>query len=166
MVDRYNSDLANNFGNLVSRVATVVGKQCGGVGPAPRGRQPAGRGGRRGGTPRRRRPGPTSRPSVALDATWRLIRETNAHLEDNEPWKLEPGPEVDAVMGDALEAVRIVAILASPAIPAAAQRGLAAHRAARRARGPAAARAAVAWGGYPGGLPVAKGDPIFPRIKG
>ena len=38
MVDRYNADLANNFGNLVSRVSTVVGKKCGGVGPAPRGR--------------------------------------------------------------------------------------------------------------------------------
>jgi methionyl-tRNA synthetase len=36
MVDRYNADLANNFGNLVSRVATVVGKKCDGVGPAPR----------------------------------------------------------------------------------------------------------------------------------
>src|SRR3546814_12691741 len=36
VVDRYNSDLANNFGNLVSRVATVVGKKCAGTGPAPR----------------------------------------------------------------------------------------------------------------------------------
>ena len=43
-----------------------------------------------------RRRGTTSRPSIALEATWRLIREANAHLEANEPWKLEPGPEVDA----------------------------------------------------------------------
>ncbi len=48
MVARYNSDLANNFGNLLSRVATVVEQKCGGVGPAPRARQPAGRGRRRG----------------------------------------------------------------------------------------------------------------------
>src|SRR5204862_121934 len=34
MVDRYNSDLANNLGNLLSRVATVVDKKCGGIGPA------------------------------------------------------------------------------------------------------------------------------------
>ncbi|HEY5096686.1 MAG TPA: methionine--tRNA ligase, partial [Acidimicrobiales bacterium] len=32
---RYNTDLANNLGNLLSRVATVVGSKCGGVGPAP-----------------------------------------------------------------------------------------------------------------------------------
>src|SRR2546422_1018863 len=36
MVDRYNGDLANNLGNLLARVATVVGSKCGGIGPAPR----------------------------------------------------------------------------------------------------------------------------------
>ena len=40
-VDRYNSDLANNLGNLVSRIATMADKYCGGrlpVPPAPAGR--------------------------------------------------------------------------------------------------------------------------------
>ena len=60
-------------------------------------------------------------PSDALAATWQLIRATNAHLEANEPWKAEPGPAVDGVLGDALEALRIVALLASPAIPGTAQ---------------------------------------------
>ena len=36
MITRYNSDLANNLGNLLSRVATVVDKKCDGIGPAPR----------------------------------------------------------------------------------------------------------------------------------
>ena len=35
MVNRFNTDLANNLGNLLSRVATVVAKKCDGVGPAP-----------------------------------------------------------------------------------------------------------------------------------
>ena len=60
-------------------------------------------------------------PSKALEATWQLVRATNAHLEANEPWKAEPGPGVDAVMGDALEALRIVAVLAHPAMPDTAQ---------------------------------------------
>ena len=34
LLTRYNSDLANNLGNLLSRVATVVDKKCGGIGPA------------------------------------------------------------------------------------------------------------------------------------
>src|SRR5690606_6848360 len=55
-------------------------------------------------------------PSAALDATWRLIREANSMLEAAEPWKAEPGPEVDAVLGDALEVLRIVSILSSPAL--------------------------------------------------
>ena len=55
-------------------------------------------------------------PSRALDATWGLIKATNAYLETNEPWKSEPGAEVN-VMGDALEALRIITILASPAVP-------------------------------------------------
>ena len=164
MVARYNSDLANNLGNLLSRVATVVGSKCGGIGPAPPAGQPAGRG----------RPTPPTRhaaaawdrlaPSEALDATWRLIRETNAHLETTEPWKAEPGPEVDAVLGDALEALRIVAVLASPAIPAASAEiwrrlGLPGSPADQRLP------EAAAWGGYPGGLPVEKGPPLFPRRK-
>src|SRR4029077_9704898 len=40
MVGRYNSELANNLGNLLSRVATVVAKKCDGVGPAPRAESP------------------------------------------------------------------------------------------------------------------------------
>ena len=35
LIGRYNADLANNLGNLMSRVATVVGSKCGGIGPAP-----------------------------------------------------------------------------------------------------------------------------------
>ncbi|HUA95053.1 MAG TPA: methionine--tRNA ligase, partial [Acidimicrobiales bacterium] len=31
---RYNADLANNLGNLLSRVSTVVGSKCAGLGPA------------------------------------------------------------------------------------------------------------------------------------
>ena len=102
-------------------------------------------------------------PSRALDATWSLIRATNAHLESHEPWKAEPGAAVDAVMGDALEALRIVALLASPAVPTAAQAvweriGMPGAVTDQRLPG------AAAWGGYPGGSPVVKGESLFPRI--
>ena len=164
MVARYNSDLANNLGNLLSRVATVVGKKCDGIGPAPHPDSPLA-------AEAAQAYADTAaawanfQPSVALDATWRLIARANAHLEANEPWKMEPGPEVDAVMGDALEVLRIVAILASPAVPEACGQvweriGLAGAPDDQRL--PDAAR----WGGYPGGLAVTKGDPLFPRHKG
>src|SRR5690606_39102577 len=102
-------------------------------------------------------------PSQALEATWRLVRETNALLEATEPWKMDPGPEVEAVLGDALEALRIVSVLASPAIPAASEE---AWRRIGLPGSPSDQRlpAAAAWGGYPGGLPVTKGAPLFPRL--
>jgi len=77
---------------------------------------------------------------------------------------MEPGPEVDVVMGDALEALRIATILASPAIPTAAAeawRRLALPGAVEDQRVPVD----TAWGGYPGGLELIPGDPLFPRIK-
>lgn len=165
LVGRYNADLANNLGNLLSRVATVVGKKCDGVGPKPSPDSPLAVAARAAvdETVARWR---DVQPSRALEATWQLIRATNAYLETNEPWKAEPGPALDAVMGDALEALRIVAILASPAIPRTAQAvweriGMidAGQERVDERRVPVD----VSWGQYPGGVNVVKGEPLFPR---
>jgi methionyl-tRNA synthetase len=163
IVARYNADLANNLGNLVARVATVVGSKCGGVGPAP--------------TPDSPLAGAAAQvveetvaawdrfaPHDALGATWRLIGAANALLEATEPWKLDPGEVVDGVLGSVLEALRIVALLVSPAMPATAAEiwgriGLSGRPEDCRVPDDAA------WGGYPGGLRVVKGDPLFPRRK-
>ena len=164
MVERYNTDLANNYGNLISRVATVVAKKCDGVGPAPQADSPlaavvaesyaavaeawA-----------------KVQPSQALDATIRIVRDTNEYLQQREPWKMDPGAEVDAVMGDAIEAARIATVLLWPAIPDAAEAAwqrLGLTGTVREQRVPDAA----SWGGYPGGLDVSTGDPLFPRVKG
>ncbi len=163
IVARYNADLANNLGNLVSRVTTVVHSKCAGVGPACN----------------------LSSdlaavaadvlsavadawarwaPHEALEETWRLIGAANAELEAAEPWKMEPGPAVDAVLGDALEVLRIVAILASPAMPSTSAEvwrriGLTGDPSAAHLPGDAS------WGGYEGGTGVVKGEPLFPRRK-
>ena len=160
---RYNADLANNLGNLLSRVATVVDKKCGGVGPAP--------------DPSSRLAGTSvevlaetvaawnaGAPHLALESTWRRIRETNAELETAEPWKADPGPAVDAVLGSALEVLRIVAILVSPAMPSTARevwRRIGLSGVPEDQLLPASG----VWGGYPGGLAVEKGAPLFPRRK-
>ena len=164
IVARYNADLANNLGNLLSRVATVVGTKCGGVGPAP-----SADGSLVAAAATAAAEASAAweavQPSEALAATWHLIRATNAHLEANEPWKAEPGEAVDRVLGDALEALRIVTLLASPAIPDTAQTiwariGLSGAIADQRVP------EALVWGGYPGGLTVTKGAPLFPRRQG
>ena len=56
-------------------------------------------------------------------AVWELIRHTNSYIEDQQPWALHKAGDtaaVAAVLGDCLEALRIVALLASPLIPNAA----------------------------------------------
>ena len=98
-------------------------------------------------------------PSEALEATWRLVRAANAALEAAEPWRADPGPAVDAVLGDALEVLRIVAVLASPALTRAPTE---IWRRIGLTGSPAGARLpdACKWGGYPGGLPVERGRPF------
>jgi len=163
MVARYNSDLANNLGNLLARVTALVQRKCGGLGPAPRADSPlaplaaeaysaaAAAWGR-------------IAPSEALEATWRLVRAANAALEAAEPWRAEPGPAVDGVLGDALEVLRIVAVLASPALTRSSAeiwRRIGLPGPPQAARLPQAAE----WGGYPGGLRVEQGAPLFPRLS-
>ncbi len=161
MVARYNADLANNLGNLTSRVTTVVGSKCGGVAPPPAAASPLA-------AAAGEAVAATSAawdrlaPAEALAATWALIQATNAYLEANEPWRAEPGPAVDAVLGDALEAVRIVAVLATPAVPGAAAevwRRLGLPGTPGNCRVPDD----VAWGRGEGGTTVTKGPPLFPR---
>ena len=140
----------------------MVGKKCDGIGPAPAPDSPLAEAAADRATRAPPKAWAEVQPSRALDATWSLIRATNAYLEANEPWKAEPGPAVDAVMGDALEALRIVAILACPPCPTTCQAvwerlGLPGQVSDQRLPG------AAEWGGYPGGLPVTKGDPLFPR---
>jgi methionyl-tRNA synthetase len=161
IVARYNADLANNLGNLLARVAAVVHSKCGGLGPAPRldGRlaQVAAAAVRAAGAAWNR-----FAPHEALEETWRLIHETNAELEAAEPWRADPGPAVDQVLGDALEALRIVALLIWPAMPTTATAIW--HRIGLTGSpGDERLPAAASWGGYPGGLEVEKGAALFPR---
>jgi methionyl-tRNA synthetase len=166
MVARYNADLANNFGNLANRVLNMAVNYCGGV------------------VPSRRADGPLR--STAADAfetlsdcmtrlefasgfaaVWDLIRATNAYIEDQAPWALNKAGNADAVadvLGDCLEALRIIALLAAPVIPRAAAelwRRLGCEGEVQDARLPTAA----AWGGLHPGAPLTKGDPLFPRLE-
>jgi methionyl-tRNA synthetase len=163
MSARYNADLANNLGNLVARVATVVGSKCGGIGPSPDPGSPLA-GAAAQAVEAASEAWEAFAPHRALEATWRLIGAANAALETAEPWRLEPGEAVERVLGDALEVLRVVALLVAPAMPSTAAEiwrrlGLAGEPGDARLPG------AGAWGGYPGGLPVEKGDPLFPRRR-
>ena len=162
LIKRFNSDLANNLGNLAARVATVVEKKCGGIGPASSANSPLAEIAATA-VAETAQAWAAVQPSKALEATWKLIGATNSYLEDNEPWKMEPGDAVNTVMGDALEALRIVTILANPALPTTTQEiwnriGLTGNITDLRIH------ADTKWGQYTGGTTVVKGQPLFPRL--
>jgi methionyl-tRNA synthetase len=162
LIKRFNSDLANNLGNLAARVATVVEKKCGGVGPASSANSPLAEIAATA-VAETSQAWAAVQPSKALEATWKLIGATNSYLEDNEPWKMEPGDSVNTVMGDALEALRIVSILANPALPTTTQEiwnriGLTGNITELRIEKD------TKWGQYVGGTTVVKGQPLFPRL--
>ena len=166
MVARYNADLANNFGNLANRVLNMAVNYCDGV------------------MPDARADGPLAAAAAdafdkmvaamtqlqydtAFGAVWELIRATNSYIEESAPWKLHKAGDaaaVAAVLGDCLEALRIVALLASPVIPRACAelwRRLGLPGTPEDQRLPTAA----AWGQLPAGNPLEKGDPLFPRLE-
>ena len=164
---RYNADLANNFGNLANRVLNMAVNYCGGVVPDARADGPLVE--RRGDRVRRAAPRAWSELDFAsgFGAVWELIRDTNSYIEEQQPWALNKAGDaaaVAAVLGDCLEALRIVALLASPVIPRARGRAVAPARAPGRPEEQRLPEAA-AWGGLPAGAPLEKGAPLFPRIE-
>ena len=164
ITQRYNTDLANNLGNLVARVATVVASKCDGVGPAPTPDSPL-RGDAELAIEQSSAAWERFAPHAALEATWSLIGATNAFLERTAPWKLDSGAEVERVLGDALEAIRLVAILVTPAMPGVA-RELWRRLGLTGAPTDALASESLRWGLYPGGVRVDRATPLFPRIVG
>src|SRR5437588_212851 len=87
MVQRYNADLANNFGNLANRVLNMAVNYCGGVVPGDRADGPlrdaaaAAFDGLSGAMTRLDFSG-------GFGAVWDLIRAANAYIEDRQPWAL------------------------------------------------------------------------------
>jgi methionyl-tRNA synthetase len=164
LIERHNSDLANNLGNLLARVATVVGSKCDGIGPRPRAESPLAAVAEQV-VSEVRRAWERFAPNEALEALWRLIRAANSELEAVEPWKRQPGPEVDGVLGDSLEVLRIVAVLSSPVLPDTAEEiwSRIGVEGSPSAAGNAAESGVLRWGGYLGGAKVTKGAPLFPR---
>ena len=162
MVARYNSDLANNLGNLLARVATVVAKKCDGVGPAPRATAPS-RPSRPSATPTRPRPGrPCSPPSRSTPPGGCCARP-NQVLEANEPWKSDPGPE--AMRCWAMPSRRCASCRCWPRRPCPAPAPRCGGASAWTARRPTSGCRGGRLGRLPGGLPVEKGDSLFPRIE-
>jgi methionyl-tRNA synthetase len=177
LVQRYNGDLANGYGNLVSRVVNMVHKYFGGVVPEV---------------------DYTnyldvvileSRADItisnfveafeemdfsgALAEVWILVAETDGYLTANAPWK-KPADRSEAdhaalqarVLATAAEAIRIITALVYPIMPDAAAkvwRQLGQGEIADAAKNSFLTQ--IAWGGLKAGTKFGEPAPLFPRAE-
>jgi methionyl-tRNA synthetase len=169
-VQRVNSDLANDLGNLVSRSLTMAIKYCGGKVPA--------------------RPAPSGEEQVlietaektcrevdvcfgemslhkALISIWELINAANKYIVSQEPWVLAKDPanksRLEAIMYHLLESLRVIAILIVPFMPGTAKKimvqiGIPDEESLNFSH-------IKTWGGLEPGGALQKADALFPRIE-
>jgi methionyl-tRNA synthetase len=172
--NRFNSDLANDFGNLVSRALTMASRYCGGAVPARPSANPVGSGIEErlsvASTREQLLDGVLDRYdaldlSGALQELWSWIGELNQRIVAVQPWVLAKDAsrreELDAFLYRLLDAIRTVALLVSPVMP----------RAERELRGMLGIAAGapepgeLAWGKLEPGRSLGEIKALFPRIE-
>jgi len=170
LVHRYNADLANGYGNLVSRTLSMIGRYFDGVVPEP--------------------PTATAQASSiqveipktiatfaqhfdaldfsrALETAWALVGAVDGYLTATAPWKQPEGVSDEqqqalraTVLYTAAESIRIITALVYPVIPESAAKVW-----AQLGRGDLrnADLKDLQWGGLKPGTKLGELSPLFPR---
>ncbi len=176
LVQRYNADLANGYGNLVSRVVNMVHKYFAGVVPETGEETSAETALRASADNVLAAFGPAFDElnfSEALKSLWTLVAETDGYLTANAPWK-RPADRSEAdhatlqarVLAAAAEAIRIITALVYPILPDSAAKvwlQLGQGEIAEAAKN--AFLTNLAWGGLKAGTKFGEPAPLFPRAE-
>ncbi|MGO1369884.1 MAG: methionine--tRNA ligase [Senegalia sp. (in: firmicutes)] len=120
-MNRLNSDLANDLGNLVSRTVAMIGKYNGGIIPQAK---------KTGEFDDKLKNIAISTPSLvdghmddlkyssALEEIWKLIGRTNKYIDETTPWILakydDKKDRLDTVLYNLAESIRIISVLIRP----------------------------------------------------
>jgi len=169
-LSRLNADLANDLGNLVSRTVTMVEKYSDSAVPSPKVK----------GGVHDELANEAVRAysefegqmdelqfSEGLESIWKLIRRTNKYIDETMPWALAKDEgkkdELDTVLYNLAEAIRIVGVLISPLM----------HVTSKKIFGQlgiSAQQELLTWesvqsfGKLTPGTKVSKGEILFPRL--
>ncbi|MGH2771295.1 MAG: methionine--tRNA ligase, partial [Actinomycetota bacterium] len=168
----YNADLADQLGNLVSRVAGMLERYFGGQVPSPSGEHEPGslRSLAEGLPPVIDEAIERFAPWDALAALWDLVAEANRYVVRQQPWELDKrrgaSPEAEAELATTLynlaETLRLIAHHLAPFLP-----GTAAAIAARLGLSLETGewKKALRWGLLPPGAKVRSDAALFPKIR-
>lgn len=175
-IRRYNADLANDFGNLINRTVTMADRYLAGGRPLPT------------------LDGPLSTSWAqasagfgrgfesfllhdSLAALWVFISEANRFVDSEKPWVLAKaatagdgpaGEHMRAVLGDLVEACRLIGLAVAAFMPASAPRVAAqlGHRYPYEPDGNGGPPLAelLRWGAVTAAGAMGQAEPLFPRL--
>jgi len=171
LIQRINSDLANDLGNLLHRTLNMVGKFQQGVVLAPQGRSETdelliadglaavrafedGMG--------------SMKISSAIKAVWAFISRANKYIDETAPWALAKDAgkqqELANVMYNLVEALRIISGLIMPYMPGTAAKVWQQLNLPGTIDGLRLSDM-ESWGGTPAGMKIGEAQQLFPRIE-
>jgi methionyl-tRNA synthetase len=159
---RYNTELANEYGNLASRTLAMISRYRDGVVPEA---EPAAALAPEfdGLVDTVRELLDRVEPSLALDEIWQRVKRLNRYVQDEEPWKLSKDESesghLDQVLYSLAEGLRAVSVLLLPFVPASAERLL-----ATLGREESSLDTAH-FGALPGGARTSELGQLFPRVE-
>jgi methionyl-tRNA synthetase len=171
LVQRFNSDLANDLGNLLSRTLTMLQRYCQGTVPPPTETESAANALAEAAA----KLVPDLDPLLnelafhrALARLWEYVRLVNRYVDEQAPWALARDPaqrrQLDTVLYNQVESLRIIALLLFPFMPHTAasmwhQLGVQDEIATQHLA------TAIVWGGTRPATPIQPGVQLFPRIE-
>ena len=121
LAERYNYDLANDFGNLMNRSLTMCGRFTEGQVPAYAGGHPELEERRQAIAKQVMTQMENLEFKDALEGTWELVRALNRLIDDEKPWELNKDPnkrpQLEAFLSILFRSIRTVLLLLAPILP-------------------------------------------------